>query len=72
MRGQNNRVVFTETGYKISYLDYLLGVKTDGRLIKNKYIRVAYKRLGKAYTLTVALRQVLYKAVLHIVNFNKP
>ena len=55
MRRQNNRVVFAETCYKISYLNYLLGVKTDGRFIENKYIRVAYKRLGKAYTLAVAL-----------------
>ena len=45
-----------EALYKLAYLDYLLRVEADGRLIKDDDLWVSEQRLRDADALAVALR----------------
>ena len=46
-----------EALYKLAYLDYLLRVEADGRLIKDDDLWVSEQRLRDADALAVALRE---------------
>ena len=72
MGRKNYGMVSSKLRNKISYFNYLLRVKTNGGLIQNKHIGVAYKSLSKAYSLTVTLLKILDKTVFHVVYLNKP
>ena len=52
---KNDRVILSERSDKVTDLDYLLGVKSDRRLVKDYYRRISDKRLRYTDTLTVAL-----------------
>ena len=54
MRRENNGVSFAEVTDEVSYLDYLLGVKTDCRLVENYNRRVSDESLSYADALSVA------------------
>ena len=51
--------------YKLAYLDYLLRVKADGRLVKDDDLRVSEQCLRYADTLAVALREIADEPVRH-------
>ena len=55
MRGEYNSMLFAQTFNELSDFDYLLRVKTNGRLVKNEFGRIAELCLSKADTLAVAL-----------------
>ena len=48
-------MILAEVLDEVAYLNDLLRVETDGRLVENKHLRVADERLRNADTLTVAL-----------------
>ena len=55
MGRKDNGMLLSQSLDKVSYIKYLLGVKTYCRLVKNKYLGVSDKRLSHAHTLLVAL-----------------
>ena len=52
---KDNRMSLAKLLDKISYVDDLLGIKADRRLIKNEYLRIAYQCLCNSHSLLVAL-----------------
>ena len=55
MRRENDRVRLAERSDEVPDLDYLLRVKTDGRLVEDYNARVADERLRDADSLLIAL-----------------
>ena len=55
-----------EALYKLAYLDYLLRVEADGRLIKDDDLWVSEQRLRDADALAVALREIADEPVRHV------
>ena len=55
VRRKNDGMILAEVLDEVAYLNDLLRVETDGRLVENKHLRVADERLRNADTLTVAL-----------------
>ena len=59
-------MILAEHVDEISYLHGLVRVKTYCRLIKDEYLRITDKSLGKSDTLSVTFGKVLDNTVLHI------
>ena len=55
MGRKDNGMSFSQTFDKRAYLDYLIRVKTDSRLVKYKHGRIIDKRLSQTHTLTITL-----------------
>ena len=66
MRGKNYGVVLSELLDERAYLDYLLRVKTYGRLVEYQHLGIPDQRLSQTHTLLVALGKVADNALLHI------
>ena len=61
-------MLFAESRDEVAYLDDLLGVKTDGRFVKNQHIGISDERLGDADALAVAFGKVAYRALIHVLD----
>ena len=61
-------MLFPELADKVSYLDYLNRVKSDGRLVQNEHLGISDERLGKSDSLAVTLGKVSYKSLINSVN----
>ena len=55
MGGEDDGVILSEVSKQVSYLNYLLGVKSYRGLVKNDYLGASDKSLSDTYALTVAL-----------------
>ena len=70
MGGENDGVLLTEGTDKVSDLNDLLGVKTDGGLVKDDDGRVSDECLRDAHTLLVTLGEVLEHSVVDVRDLN--
>ena len=64
MRAQNHDMLFTQRANKVTNLENLSGVKTDGRLIQNDNIRIAEQGCGQSYALPIAFGQRANQVIL--------
>ena len=55
MRAENDRVIAAQMGYELADFDNLLRVKADRRLVEDKQLGVADKRLSDTDALLIAL-----------------
>ena len=55
MAAENDCLYAAELLYQVAYLDYLLGVKPDRRLVEYYHVRIAEHCLRYADTLAVSL-----------------
>ena len=56
--GENDGSVLAQILDNVSYLDDLLGVETDGGLVKDKYFGVADQRLSQTDTLLITFERL--------------
>ena len=54
MGAQNNRMLFTKLSDQVPDLDYLLGIKSNGGLVKYQDLRVSQDRLSHSHPLLVS------------------
>ena len=66
MCAENNGMLLSEIGDKISYIDNLLRVETVCRLIENDNLGIADDSSRDTYSLLIALGEIFYHAVFDI------
>ena len=66
--GKNDGSVLAQILDNVSYLDDLLGVETDGGLVKDKYFGVADQSLSQTDTLLITFGKVADKALIVILE----
>ena len=70
MRGENDGVILAKRTDQVTDLDDLLGVKADGRLVKNDDGGIAHQSLCDTHALAVALREVADQALVNVLDLH--